>query len=786
MNMRSLRLSLCILVFGLLGVSSAQAQSGSFEGTVTDASENPLPDVNVVLERAEDGDVVQGTSTSADGTFRLDAVRGGTYRLVASAVGYGEATEKITIEEGTREHVTVQLRTQRHGLEEVVVQASRRPETLGSVASSVSVLDSEALGTQRGITSDLGGILAQEVPGLAPSSGSLSNYGQTLRGRTPFVMIDGVPQNTPLRDAARYLRTLSPEVIERVEVVRGASALYGYGATGGAVNIITKESSPDLEATSQVGIRASAADLQDSFTGRLHQSVAGQSQGVEYVASGSYERWGQFYDGEDRLIPQDPRGQGGLAGANELNLLAKVGGHLTDQQRLTASVNYYTFFQHMKYGREPGTFGEAPTSAVAEETIPGKDPGTRNAIGQLRYEHADVFGSQVRARVYGQDYMTRFGYADFYPDGGGQGVVESTKLGIRTDATTSLGLTPGSELLWGVDALRDQTAQPLEDGRIFVPEMTQTSMAPFAQIRVPVGNRLTVRGGVRYEALTLAVDGFTTLFPVLDTNGDGTPDERNEVDGGTLTYDNTVFNLGAVVTVAEPLDVLGSFEQGFSVSDVGRVLRGTGASSVEQLQPEAKTVNSYEAGVRITTPTVDATATGFYNTSELGSTYGDLPELEIVRSPERIHGVEVTTDVQVVQAVTVGGSFTWLEGKRDANDDGHYETYLPGNRIPPTKSTGYLEVTPIEGWTSRIQILYSGSRDRFEDEERSYGEGPIERYTLIGLSSRIAAGPGVFRIGVENLFDTYYYPVRSQFTNFGFAYTPGRGRTLSLSYAVQW
>jgi iron complex outermembrane receptor protein len=97
-----------------------------------------------------------------------------------------------------------------------------------------------------------------------------------MRGRSPFVMIDGVPQNTPLRDGSRSLRTASPETIERIEVVQGASALYGYGATGGAINIITKVPASGLEATTEVGLHGSAADVSESFTGRVHQSVSGR------------------------------------------------------------------------------------------------------------------------------------------------------------------------------------------------------------------------------------------------------------------------------------------------------------------------------------------------------------------------------------------------------------------------------------------------------------------------------------------------------------------------------
>jgi iron complex outermembrane receptor protein len=764
-------------------VPLAHAQSAQLHGTVTDSQDRPVPSVNVVLHDVEEGTQVAGTSTGVDGMFRMQSVAPGTYRLVVSAVGYKEMTRSVTLDAGTQRRVALQLARERYGLDEIVVSATRTRQDLGSVASSVSVLGPQDLASQSAVSGDLGDMLAQTVPGLAPSNGSLSNFGQTLRGRSPFVMIDGVPQNTPLRDGARSLRTTSPETIEQIEVVRGASALYGYGATGGAINIITKEPTAGLEVTTEVGLRGSSADVSESFTGRLHQSVSGRTNGIGFVASGSYESWGQFYDGRENLIAQDPRGQGGLAGADEGSLYGKVEGDIAGAQRLTASVNYYSFRQDLEYGRQSGVYGETPTSATSSTgTLPPEDPGTSNIVGQVRYEHEDLLGSQFTAQAYVQDFETYFGYSSFIPDGG-QSFIESTKWGVRLDATTPLDWTDGSQVLWGVDALRDQTAQPITDGRTFAPEMTQTSAAPFVQLRLPVGERLTLRGGARYEALSLDVVDFTTLRAQFDTDGDGTPDQRNDVEGGTLTYDNVTFNAGAVLTVAPSVDVFASFEQGFAVSEVGRVLRSTTAESVEALNPEAKTVNSYELGLRLGTGRVTATASGYYTTSELGSSYGS--DFEIVRSPEHVYGVELTTDVQVTDPVALGGTFSWVKGKRDADNNGSYETPLPGNRIPPEKVTGYVEVTPLDGWANRLQVLYSGERDAFPGSS-SYAQGRVSPYTVVDLSSRLDVGPGSLTIGIENLFDNYYFPVRSQYPALDGSYTPGRGRNVNLIYSVTW
>jgi iron complex outermembrane receptor protein len=122
---------------------------------------------------------------------------------------------------------------------EIIVTATRTAERLTDIPRSITIVEEEQLEEQTRLTRDLGTILAQQVPGLSVGTQSASNFGQSLRGRNISVLIDGVPQSTN-RNAARDLRTIDPSAIERVEVLRGPTAIYGDGATGGVINIITK------------------------------------------------------------------------------------------------------------------------------------------------------------------------------------------------------------------------------------------------------------------------------------------------------------------------------------------------------------------------------------------------------------------------------------------------------------------------------------------------------------------------------------------------------------------
>ena len=74
-------------------------------------------------------------------------------------------------------------------------------------------------------------VLAQLIPGMDVSRGR-TNYGMNLRGRSMMVMVDGVRLNSSRSDS-RQLDSIDPFNIDRIEVISGATSLYGGGSTGG-------------------------------------------------------------------------------------------------------------------------------------------------------------------------------------------------------------------------------------------------------------------------------------------------------------------------------------------------------------------------------------------------------------------------------------------------------------------------------------------------------------------------------------------------------------------------
>ncbi len=128
-------------------------------------------------------------------------------------------------------------------LEPVVVTATRIETPASEVGASVSVVTEDDFRAYHYATVDEA---LRSVPGVeirrAGSPGKTTSI--TIRGANPNqvqVLVDGVRVKSTTTGQAE-LSDLSPDLIERIEVIRGPqSTLYGADAIGGVINIITKK-----------------------------------------------------------------------------------------------------------------------------------------------------------------------------------------------------------------------------------------------------------------------------------------------------------------------------------------------------------------------------------------------------------------------------------------------------------------------------------------------------------------------------------------------------------------
>ncbi|MEG4242356.1 TonB-dependent receptor [Microcoleus sp. MON2_D6] len=689
---------------------------------------------------------------------------------------------------------------------EIVVTATRTAERVTNVPRSITVVDSEELQQQVGQSRNIGEALANQVPGFAPPTQLTTTYGQTLRGRDVSVLIDGVPQTTNLQSFGREFRNIDPSAIERIEVVRGSTAIYGAQATGGVVNIITRRPTEErLSAVTEVGVSSGLTNTDDALSFNAQQTVSGRSGNVDLTGTVSLSRSGAFYDAKGSRIPYFELGGDS---STLFNVMGKVGVDLDTNQRLQLTVNHYRetqdpnvipdFSVDDQEGRQ-----KARAIRTGDLDIDGETPGNRSTQLNLSYTNQNLFGSSLQSQIY---YRTNsnvsvpsdFRTSDFFGPfvGVARSRAENEQIGGRLAVTTPLSSAENLRLTWGSDYVTEDSKQRFDlydpervdasGGRVyrkiserpFVPPYTYNSLGFFGQLEWNIDDIVILSGGIRHERVGLNVNDYTTF-------------NDRQIEGGDRKFNATLFNTGAVYKINDTFNVFGNFSQGFSVPDFGRILRQPPddfvgiESSLEVTQPQK--VNSYEIGIRGGWRSVQMSLAAFYNTSDLGISFqpvGNTGRLELIRAPERIYGLEGTVDWQPARAWSIGGTATYLHGEYE--EDNRYIA-LDSSRIPPLKLTAYVQNETLPGWNNRLQLLYSGNRDQaFKDGSDG---GPISSYLTLDYVSAVKIGSGLLQVKVENLLNNQYFPVISQYlAGFGSdsANYAGRGLTLSVNYRLNW
>lgn len=731
---------------------------------------------------------VQGSHTPEAALRRLLAGTGLSYRLTGNMT--------VTLQEAA-------ARDDPARLDPLVVTAGREGGALDTLSRHVTVIPRAEIEKQRETSQGVADLLSKVVPGMAPSSQTLTNFGQTLRGREVLVLVDGVPMNTN-RNVSRDLFNITPSNIESIEVVHGGSSVYGGGAAGGIIHINTlrpKEGPPTFETTIAGSSSLTRID-DDALGGRLDQKVSGKSGGFDYLFSASGEQTQGFFDAQGDRIPPEPS-QGDLSDTGTLDLLGKLGYDFGDQ-RVQATVSYLTAEQDTDFISDPAV-NAFPPGSVKARPLDGlqldEQTSNENLILNLDYTKQDFFGSTLQAQTYYRDYHSRFFPFDGRPFGGWNAIAQTYlnsevyggRLTLDTPITAIDGLD--ANLLWGADINREETEQPADifdggdfdasggrvftrtaKGRTFVPLTTTESYGVFGQLEVYPLDALVLRGGVRHDWVKVSFPDFTTL-------GQG-----NDIDGGEIDYSETTYNAGAVFSPIDAIDIYGNFSQSFELPDIGLQLRFAPAGfDTDNANLAPRITDNYEIGVRGSWRGLTAALAGFYSESDLGAVSIQNFSLVQQRTPERVYGLEAQADYRFNQRLGIGGTFTWLKGEQKAAGGGDYVA-LNSFRIPPLKLTGYVEYRPYDWWDLRLQALYSGNRDDAFNDNVGFGGRKVDDYTVVDLYSAFDTGYGTIKVGVENLLNNQYHTVFGQLLRDGrnTSHLAARGATAKVAYSFKW
>lgn len=669
----------------------------------------------------------------------------------------------------------------------IIVTATRVPTPITAIPNTVRVLDRETVATQLAVSPSLIDSLSFSIPSLAPGRQRMTSTGESLRGRTPLYMVDGIPQTTPLRDGKRSGFTIDPAFVDRVEVIYGANAIQGLGATGGVINYVTVRPPANGDWLRRATAEVSTDDFEENGFHYRASALAGRQMGaVDFVVGGAFARNDLFYDGADRPVVVDPT-QGDIMDSKSWSFFSRVGYAPDADQRIELMANLFELKGDGDYEAVPGN-ALARIPATSIEGDPFGDP-TRNDAKNFAatYRHGNLLGGTLTLQgfyydfyaLYGGDTFPVFQDAAIAPVGTlfDQSALSSKKYGAKLTFSREDALWRGLQVIAGADYLRDRTNQELaQTRRLWVPNLIYRGWAPFVQLEQRlVGDAVRVSGGVRWENVTLDVPDFTTIASADSTF----------VEGGAPSFDTLLKNAGIVAEPLEGLSVFASYAQGFTMPDAGLILRavrtpGQNVEDLVDLQPVI--ADNIELGSSWRSGGLDLSASYFWSNSDLGSRIQVIGGAGVIqRERTEIEGLEFSAAYAFASGGRLGAAYAALDGRYDSNGDGEVDRDLDGRNIAPDRLNLFAESPLFGGLSGRVQVSRLFDR-RFDGGAPRFN---FDGYTLVDLIlSYDSEDAGRFTLGVANLLDRQYVTYTSQTANFinDRNYSSGRGRAFTLRW----
>ena len=218
-------------------------------GTIQDPTGAPISEMTITLKGAAE----RVTLSGPDGRFAFENLPAGEYELRGVAAGFAPIVRRLRLAEC--ENVNVELRAWVLVLDSVTVTAPRTGQRdVQATPLAVTVLSGiELQRVQSPSVEDVSGrapaVTFSDVVGLGTLTIRGIGTNAVFAGSDPSsaVYVDGVYLARPVMALADLFDT------ERIEVLRGPQGtLYGRNAVGGALHVITKEPTSELDASARL------------------------------------------------------------------------------------------------------------------------------------------------------------------------------------------------------------------------------------------------------------------------------------------------------------------------------------------------------------------------------------------------------------------------------------------------------------------------------------------------------------------------------------------------------
>lgn len=220
--------SFFLFIFFLLSVHDSSAQESFLRVIVTAADGGPVPFATLVVYQTGRDSV--GRVTDSSGVTLLARRKGSSLRIRTVALSYLPQEVRVSSSD-TSMTLVIRLEPYKRSLEHVVVVA-RKP--LMRQEDDKTIVDPEPVAASSTNAYEI----LEKVPGVFADPDGNVYLSSTSPAR---IYINGIEQKISNADIATLLKSLPPNAVEKIEILRTPSARFDASASGGILNIVLKK-----------------------------------------------------------------------------------------------------------------------------------------------------------------------------------------------------------------------------------------------------------------------------------------------------------------------------------------------------------------------------------------------------------------------------------------------------------------------------------------------------------------------------------------------------------------
>ena len=519
------------------------------------------------------------------------------------------------------------------------------------------------------------------------------------------------------------------ESIDGIEIYKGnaASVVYGDGAIGGAINIITD---PDLD-----------------FKKNNKLSIATGSFSKNELSWNSYQNYKKIFLNTYFNHTQTD----GYRDEND-----QLQNNITSEIVYTGSItdHFFTF-----------NFSEQKMSTPSDRSQDQLFSDRRGSDTPDDFINSDGF-----AVFYGSDYNlsektnlilnSSFRHKQSFSD------LQSTSYPSYNDtALVNYQLTPrinfdrdlfgyASNTVTGVDLQyadyksyrkENETAIPLH-----VYDAWQASQSVYSQNSTKINNKFTLGIGFRVQR------NITGIGDVLETNApdySGWQTQHLKFSDQEINY---ALNLGANYQLNNKMNIYGRIGNGFRYPNIDDRIGGSGDTSFEL---DTQKTNDFEIGTNLKYEKF-YTNISYYlieGKNELAYDSDSFENMNI--NSTRRHGVEINSNFKLSKKLEYKNYFTYAKAKYTDGDQGTYATNFRDRDVPlvPQFSLdNIIEWDIFENTNLNFTVKFQDDM-RMESDDENFQDTKIPSYTVSDIDLKTSFSNFLFSLSINNIFDEKYH-----------------------------